>query len=754
MKPDLTMSGYADYRKSQLAERQKQSDRLIDYFLAGYVVIGLLLAVFYDTWILALSVSTLCLLAYYAVKWLLPESTLYQYVLSAVMGVFLAQYIYQMHGMFEMHFFAFIGSAILITYQNWKLQLPMLIVVALHHGLFSYLQNSGLPGIYFTQLDYFDIQTFAIHILLTSIIFFVSGLWSYQLRRANENQIRQTLVMKELEQEAALSTVRKENEERLQLLNNELRKSNEELNRSRQDAETANQAKSVFLATMSHEIRTPMNGVIGMSSLLAETLLTDQQRMYTDTISNCGDALLTVINNILDFSKIEAGSMDLESDDFLLRSCIEDVLDIFATQIASTGIEVVYAIGDQVPEQIVGDKIRLQQVLTNLVGNALKFTEKGEVVIDVNVSPAADSDDLWLRFDVRDTGIGIPASKRERLFKAFSQVDSSTTRKYGGTGLGLVISQKLVELMKGEITVESSPGSGSVFSFTMATRRGTKVMVPYNVLDMSEVRGKTVLVVDDNLTNRNILEIQLKDWKLRPVMASSGEEALRILELGTTADLIITDAQMPGMDGIQLTRKIKAFAPTLPVILLSSVGHERNPEMSALFAHTLTKPIKQYALSRFIFDCLKTGPQLQPGAATSNRKIPEDFGTRYPLRILVAEDNEINQRVIMHMLKKMGYESDLAHDGVEALLMVRERPYDLVLMDMQMPNMDGIEASERIRTMDIQQPYIIALTANTMEGDRLDCLRAGMNDYMSKPLKPELLLVKLSELSARLNVFG
>jgi two-component system sensor histidine kinase/response regulator len=736
---------YAAYSTHYRAELKKRSDRLIDFFLVGYFLIGLMLAPFYETWLLAISIGGLSLTAYYSVKLMLPQSNLYQYVLGAVLGVFMAQYIYQMHGMFEMHFFAFIGSAILITYQNAKLQLPLLVVVGLHHALFSYLQNSGVNGIFFTQLSYFDMQTFVVHILLTAIIFFVCGLWAYELSHASERQIMQTISMKELEKEAAVSHERKESHDRLEMLNEELLTSNEQLDLSRREAEQANMAKSVFLATMSHEIRTPMNGVIGMSALLAETSLTDQQKMYTDTITNCGDSLLTVINNILDFSKIEAGSMELEREDFNLRACIEEVLDIFGTKVSEIGIEIAYYIEEDVPQQISGDKLRLQQVLTNLAGNAIKFTDKGEVVIKVCKSTTHANGAFQLLFEVHDTGIGIPIEKRERLFKAFSQVDSSTTRKYGGTGLGLVISEKLVKLMGGEISVSSQDGLGSIFSFDILVTEGKKTPIPYTVFDMTSQAGKKVLVIDDNLTNRSILDSQLRSWNLVPVTVSSGAEALFALAKDPAYQLIITDAQMPYMDGIQLTRLIKERHPGIPVILLSSVGDERKAENLHLFNYILTKPIKQYALSKYVLQSLQSGQELIKPANVPSRKIPGDFALRYPLDILVAEDNPINQKVISHMLQRMGYQPAMAEDGQIALDKLNAGNYNLVLMDVQMPNIDGLEATRIIRKKKIIQPVIIALTANALTGDREICLAAGMDGYIGKPLKPEELMNKLSE---------
>ncbi|MBE9583764.1 response regulator [Mucilaginibacter sp. JRF] len=727
---------------------RKNADRTMDYFLGCFFAVSMILALFYDTWFIALSVSSLCLLAYYSTKILLPESDLYQYVLSVILGVFVALFIYQMHGLFEMHFFAFIGGAILIIYRNWRLQLPILIVVGIHHAIFSYLQNTGVKGVYFTQLDYFDLQTLIIHLLLTTVIYFVSGLWSHKLKQAGTWQIKQTLAMKELQQEAALSLERKRNQEVLEELNEELMVSNAELDLSRTEAEKANRAKSVFLATMSHEIRTPMNGIIGMSSLLSETALTDQQRMYTDTITNCGDNLLNVINNILDFSKIEAGGMELEAADFNLRQCIEEVLDIFGTRIADTGIEIAYILAEDVPPSVKGDKIRVQQVLTNLVGNAVKFTQKGEVVVRVSRDQYA-GDEVKLKFEVQDTGIGIPAEKRERLFKAFSQVDSSTTRKYGGTGLGLVISEKLVTLMRGEITVTSEVGKGSIFAFTVIAPVGATASEPLFEKDMLNYAGKRVLIIDDNLTNRNILMYQLNAWRLVPETVASGPEAIDLLAGGAKYDLIITDYQMPEMDGVELTRLIKANHPSIPVILLSSVGEERQAENLNLFDHILTKPIKHQILIKYILSCFKA-PKRTDNSAKVISKIPENFATLYPLSILVAEDNKINQKVILHMLKKLGYDAGIAGDGVMAVAAVMAGNYNLILMDIQMPNMDGLEATALIRESELKQPVIIALTANALSGDKDECLEKGMDDYLSKPLKTDDLLSRLSYWSTKL----
>ncbi|QJD96449.1 response regulator [Mucilaginibacter robiniae] len=733
-------------QKLQMEQEVKQrSDKFINYFLAGCFVMGLVFAWFYDTWFIALTLSGISLLAYYSVKGFMPESDWYQYVLSGILGIFLAQFIYQMHGMFEMHFFAFIGSAVLITYQKWKLQIPLLIVVGIHHATFAYLQDIGVPHVYFTQLSYFDLQTLIIHLFFTTVIFFICGLWAYQLHVYGKKQIIQAWQVSEMQKEVEMHEERERNAEKLLQLNQDLIIKNQQLDVARKEAEKANQAKSVFLATMSHEIRTPMNGVIGMSALLAETPLTDNQRMYTETITTCGENLLGVINNILDFSKIEAGNLELEQEEFNLRQSIEEVLDIFATKTAQIGIELAYHIQEGTPLQIIGDKVRLQQILTNLVGNAVKFTAQGEVIVKVTTMGLNKQDKHIINFAIHDTGIGIPPHKLEKLFKPFSQVDSSTTRKYGGTGLGLVISKKLVTLMDGEIVVSSTPHVGSVFSFTIAAQKSLNVEQPYQPYNLAEYAGKKVLVIDDNETNRLILEAQLKSWNLIPTLAASGDEALIMLAQNSAYDLIITDAHMPGMDGIELAGHVRVNYPNIPIILLSSIGDEQRSNLGSLFNAVLTKPIKQLALGKYVFEGLKAKNKKPQEVKTLKETLPPDFATDNPLNILIAEDNQINQKVITQLLGKLGYQTKVVENGQKAVEAIAAKRYDLIFMDMQMPFMDGLEATAAIRQMDVKQPVIIALTANAMAGDREECLEAGMDDYLGKPVRPAELLSVLKK---------
>lgn len=535
----------------------------------------------------------------------------------------------------------------------------------------------------------------------------------------------------------------------------QLERAVEEEKKAVETAELASRAKSSFLATMSHEIRTPMNGVIGLASLLAETPLNEEQKNFTKSIQACGETLLTVINDILDFSKIESGNMELEQTDFNLRSCIEEVMDLFTVKAAELHLDLIYQIDHDVPSQIIGDSLRLRQILMNLVNNAIKFTKKGEVFLKVSVMEVIDDETYNLSFDVKDTGIGIPQDKMDRLFKSFSQVDSSTTRRYGGTGLGLVICEKLVSLMGGSMSVTSVVGEGSTFHFSIRTKKSLQSMPTYVNYNMEGMENSRILVVDDNVTNWGILKGQLEEWKLTPVMAGSGKQALKILSEQNVFNLVITDMDMPEMNGLDLARRIRELYPQVPVILLSSHGNEVQKHNPGLFCAILTKPVKQNVLSRHIFTELSRQKKLfgrpTQEAELTKPKMETTFSDRFPLTILVAEDNKVNQLVIMNTLKRLGYQADLAVDGLEALRIATQKKFDLIFMDVQMPLMDGLEATQLIKKRYPLHPYIIAMTANALKEDRDMCLKAGMDDYISKPLNLDELMVLLEKWAVNLQ---